>query len=99
MTAWPVRLSPKGCTMPLRFVFAVHNHQPVGNFGHVFEAAYRDAYRPFLDVLEQYPEVPLTLHTSGPLLEWLVEHRPDYVTRVRRLVGRGQVEILGGGFY
>ena len=69
--------------MPLRFVFAVHNHQPVGNFGHVFESAYRDAYRPFLDLIEHYPEIPLTLHTSGPLLEWLVEHRPDYVDRLQ----------------
>jgi alpha-amylase len=85
--------------MPLRFIFAAHNHQPVGNFGHVFEAAYRDAYKPFLDVLEQFPEVPVSLHTSGPLMEWLAEHRRDYVERLRRLVQRGQVEILGGGFY
>jgi hypothetical protein len=85
--------------MPLRFVFALHNHQPVGNFGHVFENAYRDSYRPFLELLEQYPEIPLSLHTSGPLMEWLVEHKPEYLDRLRRLVRRGQVEILGGGFY
>lgn len=85
--------------MPLRFAFALHNHQPVGNFGHVFENAYRDSYRPFLELLEQYPEIPLTLHTSGPLMEWFVEHKPEYMDRLRRLVRRGQVEILGGGFY
>jgi alpha-amylase len=85
--------------MPLRFILCLHNHQPVGNFGHVFEEAYRDAYLPFLDVLEQFPEVPAALHTSGPLLEWLADNRPDYVERLRRLVRRGQVEILGGGFY
>jgi hypothetical protein len=85
--------------MPLRFVFALHNHQPVGNFGSVFEQAYRDSYGPFLDLLEQYPEVPLSLHTSGCLMEWLVQHRPEYMERLKRLVARGQVEILGGGFY
>jgi alpha-amylase len=85
--------------VPIRFVFALHNHQPVGNFGDVFEAAYRDSYRPFLELIEQYPEVPFALHTSGPLLEWLVENHPEYVERLRRLVGRGQVEIVGGGFY
>jgi alpha-amylase len=85
--------------LPLRFVFAAHNHQPVGNFGAVFEAAYRDAYKPFLDVLEQFPEITFVLHTSGPLMEWLAEHRPEYVERLRRLVGRGQVEVLGGPFY
>ena len=36
----------------VRFVFALHNHQPVGNFDGVFEAAYRDSYKPFLDLLE-----------------------------------------------
>ncbi|HJT77973.1 MAG TPA: alpha-amylase/4-alpha-glucanotransferase domain-containing protein [Gemmataceae bacterium] len=85
--------------MPLRFIFAVHNHQPVGNFGHVFEEAYRLSYWPFLELLEQYPDVPFCLHTSGPLMEWLVEHRPEYIDRLRNLVARGQVEILGGGFY
>jgi alpha-amylase len=85
--------------MPLRFVFALHNHQPVGNFGHVFDHAYRDSYRPFLELLDQYPEIPISLHTSGPLMEWFVEHKPDYVQRLRRLVSRGQVEIMGGGFY
>jgi len=83
----------------LRLIFAVHNHQPVGNFGNVFEDAYRDSYGPFLELLEQFPDIPFALHTSGPLMEWLVENRPDYVARLRQLVARGQVEILGGGFY
>lgn len=83
----------------VRLILALHNHQPVGNFGGVFEAAYRDSYLPFLEVLENYPEIPFVLHTSGPLLEWLVDHRPEYVGRVRAMARRGQVEILGGGFY
>src|SRR5712691_2944245 len=85
--------------MPIRFVFALHNHQPVGNFDGVFEGAYKDSYWPFLELLDQYPEIPITLHTSGPLMEWLCERMPDYLDRLRRLVQRGQVEIMGGGFY
>jgi alpha-amylase len=86
--------------MPVvRLILALHNHQPVGNFDGVFEAAYRTSYLPFLDVLEGYPEIPFVLHTSGPLVEWLVEHRPEYIERVRALVAAGRVEILGGGFY
>ena len=50
-------------------------------------------------MLEGYPEIPFVLHTSGPLLEWLVEHRPEYVARLRRMVEAGRVEILGGGFF
>jgi alpha-amylase len=83
----------------VRLILALHNHQPVGNFDGVFEEAYRTAYLPFLDVLEGYPEIPFVLHTSGPLLEWLVENRPEYVARLRRMVEAGRVEILGGGFF
>lgn len=83
----------------LRLILALHNHQPVGNFEGVFEAAYRDSYLPFLEVLERYPEITFCLHTSGPLLEWLVDQRPDYVARVRALVETGRVEILGGGYF
>ncbi len=83
----------------VRLILALHNHQPVGNFDGVFEEAYRTAYLPFLDVLEGYPEIPFVLHTSGPLLEWLVERRPEYIARLRRMVEAGRVEILGGGFF
>jgi alpha-amylase/alpha-mannosidase (GH57 family) len=80
-------------------ILCVHNHQPVGNLPGVFEQATRDAYVPFLDVIEKFPEIKFVLHNSGPLLEWYEEHAPDYIERVRRLVERGQVEILTGGFY
>ncbi|MCH8829463.1 MAG: alpha-amylase, partial [Planctomycetes bacterium] len=84
---------------PLRLVLALHNHQPVGNFDGVFADACRDSYSPFLDVLDEFPEIPLSLHLSGSLLEWLVQNRPEYVERVRGFVERGQIEILGGAFY
>lgn len=83
----------------LRFSLVLHNHQPVGNFDGVIENAYHDSYLPFLEVLEQFPDIPFCLHTSGPLLEWFVAHKPDYIDRLRRLVQTGQVEILGGGYY
>lgn len=83
----------------VRLVLAFHNHQPVGNFDGVFEQAYRDSYLPFLDVLEQYPEIPFGLHTSGSLLEWLEPNHPEYVERVRQMVASSQVEIIGGAFY
>jgi alpha-amylase len=83
----------------VRLILALHNHQPVGNFDGVFESAFRESYLPFLQVLEGYPEIPFALHTSGPLLEWLVERHPEYIARVRAMVESGRVEILGGGFY
>ncbi len=83
----------------LRFVFAIHNHQPVGNFDDVFESAYRDSYLPFLDLLDNYPHIPLSLHISGPLLEWLLDRHEAYVGRLRQMLAAGRLEILGGGFY
>ncbi|RPI80934.1 MAG: alpha-amylase, partial [Planctomycetaceae bacterium] len=83
----------------VRLVLALHNHQPIGNFDGVFEAAYQESYAPFLDMLAEFPEVPISLHTSGSLLEWLLAHHPEYIDRVRTLVERGQVEIVGGPFY
>lgn len=83
----------------IRFALAIHNHQPIGNFDGVFHAACEDSYEPFLNVLEQYPEIPFSLHASGSLMEWLVEHKPRYIEQLQRMVAKGQVEILGGGFY
>ncbi|MEX2025715.1 MAG: alpha-amylase, partial [Pirellulaceae bacterium] len=87
-------------THSLRLCLVLHNHQPVGNFDGVFEQAFRDSYLPFLDGFESYPaELRLSLHTSGPLMEWLDERHPQYVDRLARLVAAGRIEILGGPFY
>lgn len=80
-------------------LMAMHCHQPVGNFGFVFEEAYEKAYDPFLRILERHPGVRLALHYSGCLLDWLLLHRPEFIARVRRLVARGQVEVLASGYY
>lgn len=82
-----------------RLILAIHNHQPVGNFDHVLKDAYDRCYRPFLDLCGAHPGVKLALHYSGPLLEWIEAHAPTFLVDVRALVARGQVEILGGGFY
>jgi 4-alpha-glucanotransferase len=82
----------------IRLCLVLHNHQPIGNFDGVFEQAYYDAYLPFLDVFERY-DFPISLHTSGPLMEWLDERKPEYVDRLARLVAEGRIEIVGGPFY
>lgn len=82
-----------------KLCLALHNHQPVGNFGHVFEQAYQDSYLPFLDVFERYESLKISLHTSGPLIEWLDENHGDYLDRLGSLVNAGRIEIVGGAFY
>jgi alpha-amylase len=54
---------------------------------------------PFLEVFEQYSDIRLSLHTSGPLMEWLDERHPEYVDRLATLVNSKRLEILGGPFY
>ncbi len=83
----------------ISLALAIHNHQPVGNFGWVFAEIYDRAYRPMLEALERHPGVRLSLHYTGPLLEWLRAERPDFIVRLRALVAREQIEILGGGYY
>jgi alpha-amylase len=83
----------------ISLALAIHNHQPVGNFGWVFAETYDRAYLPMLEALERHPGVRLSLHYTGPLLEWFVAERPEFVERLGALVRHGQVELLGGGLY
>ncbi|MBI4667543.1 MAG: DUF1926 domain-containing protein [Nitrospinae bacterium] len=84
---------------PVNLLIGIHNHQPVGNFGHVFEEAHDTCYQPQLKVLAEHHGIRIAIHHSGPLLEWLETHRPKYFDLLGKLVDRGQVEILSGGFY
>src|SRR5437667_456369 len=84
---------------PLRFVFGVHFHQPVGNFDHVFEEHLRDVYRPLVERLTAQRFLPFALHVSGPLLEWLEAHDAAYLDLIGRLAADGHVELLLAGFY
>lgn len=83
----------------LKLALAFHNHQPVGNFPWVIAQAYREAYQPLVAALERYPHVRAALHYSGPLLDWLRAEQPAFLMRVRALVERGQIEIMGGAYY
>jgi alpha-amylase/alpha-mannosidase (GH57 family) len=84
---------------PIRFVFGLHLHQPVGNFDHVFEQHAQDVYRPILERLSERDFLPLVLHLSGSLLEWLETHESSYLDLLGRLVSERKVELLLAGFY
>ncbi len=83
----------------VQFIFAIHNHQPVGNFGFVAEDAYQKAYLPFINVLERHQSIKIALHYTGILYRFFEQHHPDFIDRLRKLVAEGRVEILSGGFY
>ncbi|HET7702332.1 MAG TPA: alpha-amylase/4-alpha-glucanotransferase domain-containing protein [Candidatus Limnocylindrales bacterium] len=86
-------------TRRIALALTLHNHQPVGNFGWVIAETYDQAYLPMVEALERHPGVRVALHYTGPLLAWLGAERPDFIARLAALAERGQVEILGGGWY
>lgn len=84
---------------PIRFVFGLHLHQPVGNFGHVFEEHVRDVYLPFLEHVKTTGLLPIAIHMSGPLLEWLERYDARVVDLIGNLTSEGKIELLLAGFY
>lgn len=82
---------------PARLVFVLHFHQPFGNLDSVMADATARCYVPTLDLLAAHPHVKTGIHVSGPLLQWLATHEPRVVDKLRLLVERHQVEVLGGG--
>jgi hypothetical protein len=84
---------------PVRFVFGIHVHQPVGNFDHVFEEHTRDVYLPLLKRLKEREFFPIVMHLSGPLLEWLEKSHSSYLDMVGELAAAGKIEMLLSGYY
>ncbi len=85
--------------MTLKLLLGVHNHQPVGNFEHVMEHAFQQAYRPFVEVLDEFPSFKITYHFTGPLLLFLEAQHPEFLKTLAHQVRRRQAEIVVSGFY
>jgi alpha-amylase len=96
----------------VRFVCLLHSHQPVGNFDGVIEEAYKMSYEAYVELFEQFPQIPLTNHFSGCLLDWLEAKHPEFIERLVRNCNSGprtgsasgktiapRWEMTGGGFY
>jgi alpha-amylase/alpha-mannosidase (GH57 family) len=83
----------------INLLLAIHNHQPVGNFDFVFQDSYDRAYKPFLDLLARHPRVKVSLHYTGPLLDWFSKHRPEFYSKIGALLDSGQVEMMTGAYY
>lgn len=86
-------------TAPIRFIFGLHLHQPVGNFDHVFAEHFERVYRPLLERLAERQFFPAVFHLSGPLIEWLERHEPAYLDALGRLAADGSVELLAAGWH
>lgn len=83
----------------LNLILAIHNHQPVGNFDSVLEAAYKNAYLPFIETFSRHSKLKAVLHYSGNLLIWMQEKHPEAFEIIKNLISDGRVEMLSGAFY
>ncbi|MGM0596711.1 MAG: alpha-amylase/4-alpha-glucanotransferase domain-containing protein [Myxococcota bacterium] len=83
----------------ITLLLVLHNHQPVGNLESVFRQATSDCYRPLVELATEFPNLHFTFHFTGPLWNWLEDNSPDILDKLEMMVGRDQVEMLGGGFY
>ncbi|MFX1364083.1 MAG: alpha-amylase/4-alpha-glucanotransferase domain-containing protein [Promethearchaeota archaeon] len=80
-------------------LFCLHFHQPVDNFNFVIEDCYKKSYEPLIENIFKYEDVKFTLHFSGNLLEWFIKNKPDLIKKIKVMAKRGQIEIIGGGYY
>ena len=71
----------------IKFIFALHNHQPVGNFDDVFERAYEKSYKPFLKAVHRN-NLPVTMHFSGELLSWIIDKHDGMQMLINDIVKR-----------
>lgn len=78
---------------------AFHCNQPVFNFESEYESAYSKAYLPLMETLEDFPGIKASFHFSGSMIEWFEERHPEYIAMIKRLLSRGQIELLSGGYF
>lgn len=84
---------------PIRLQLIIPFHQPLSATTEQLAEACERFYEPFIARIEAHPELALTLHFGGHLLDHLSKHREDLLMRIRGLQQRGTLEVLGGLFY
>ncbi|MFH1837211.1 MAG: alpha-amylase/4-alpha-glucanotransferase domain-containing protein [Candidatus Omnitrophota bacterium] len=83
----------------IKFSMAFHCYQPVFNFDSEFDYAYEKAYLPLLEMFEKHPGIKASFHYPGNMLKWFQETHPEYIDKLRTLIAREQIEIMGGCYY
>ncbi len=83
----------------INFPIIFHFHQPVDQKVLTYEDVYQKSYMPLIDNIFHFKEIKFTLHFSGNLLEWFLENKPDFIDKIKVMAKRGQIEIVGGGYY
>ena len=69
----------------------------------IFRKVAAKSYHPMLDLLERnmlkHPDFKVSFSITGTWLEQAEKWAPDLISQIRRMVSRGQVEIVGETYY
>lgn len=84
---------------PVELQLIMTFHQPLSVGRDEMQTACERFYDPFVARLEAHPELRLTAHFGGHLLDYLSRNRMDLLMRVKALHREGRLEILSGLFY
>ncbi|MDR1786245.1 MAG: DUF1926 domain-containing protein [Spirochaetaceae bacterium] len=63
------------------------------------ESIYQNVFKKLVSFLYAHPKCFFYWSLSGTQLEYYSEKHPEFITLLSQLVGRKQVELLGGGYY
>ena len=83
--------------MKTNLLFGIHCHQPVDNFDNVIYEIIEKSYRPFFEVLKEFPEFKCSVHFSGWLFEFIQKNDPELFSLIQEL--SPQIEFFTGGYY
>lgn len=69
----------------------------------IFEKVTKKSYRPMLDLLEkkmnEFPDFKVSFSITGTWLEQAEKWAPDLIEKIKKMVTRGQAELLGETYY
>ena len=85
--------------MKLQLIFGIAYQIPYGFSNRQIEERFRSRFAPLIKKLYHSRQVCVTLHLPGHLLWWIEHNYSEYITVLKEMMARNQVEILGGGYY
>lgn len=84
----------------MRWYNFLHIYQPPAWDEPIIRRVADESYRPILSILERHPNVSITLNITGALTEQLLAlGLHDIPERLRVLVEKKQIELVGGAMY
>ena len=64
----------------------------------VLEKSFLSIYKPIIKFLYSHPTFPLSFAFSGAQIQYFKKRKNEFITILRELLDRKQVELLGGGY-